>query len=118
MKGRLALFGGEKATLVEIAHRLGRKALQEVPATAQPDTILAGIGIARKFEGDESLAFDAPGVGVFFRCEDLECVSLEGVNTAEFEESTKKLGWALPGLRPAKPCPVAATDTAAPAMAN
>ena len=40
VKGRLVLFGGEKATPAEIAHRLGRKALQEVPATAQPDTIL------------------------------------------------------------------------------
>lgn len=27
VKGRLVLFGGEKATLAEVAHRLGRKAL-------------------------------------------------------------------------------------------
>ena len=30
----------DKATLAEIAHRLGRKALEEVAATAMPDTIL------------------------------------------------------------------------------
>ena len=40
VKGRLVLFEGEKATLAEIARRLGRKALEEVAATAQPDTIL------------------------------------------------------------------------------
>ena len=44
VKGRLILFEGEKSTLAEIAHRLGRKALEEVAATAQPDTIWAGIG--------------------------------------------------------------------------
>ena len=44
VKARLVLFEGEKATLAEIAHRLGRKALEEVAATAQPDTIWAGIG--------------------------------------------------------------------------
>ena len=36
VKGRLVLFEAEKATLAEIAHRLGRKALEEVAATAQP----------------------------------------------------------------------------------
>jgi transposase len=55
VKGRLVLFGGEKATLAEIAHRLGRKALQEVAATAQPDTILGWYRklIARKFDGSK-----------------------------------------------------------------
>ena len=42
IKGRL--FEEEKATLAEIAHRLGGKALEEVAGAAQPDTILAGIG--------------------------------------------------------------------------
>src|SRR5215469_16656797 len=37
VKGRLVLFGGEKATPAEIGHRLGRKVLQDVAATAQPD---------------------------------------------------------------------------------
>ena len=40
IKGRLLLSEEEKATLAEIAHRLGRKALEEVAGTAQPDTIL------------------------------------------------------------------------------
>jgi hypothetical protein len=40
IKGRLLLSKGEKATLAEIAHRLGREALENVAATANPDTIL------------------------------------------------------------------------------
>ncbi len=40
IKGRLLLSEGEKATLAEIAHRLGREALEHLAATANPDTIL------------------------------------------------------------------------------
>jgi putative transposase len=40
IKGRLLLSEDAKATLAEIAHRLGRVALQEVAATANPHTIL------------------------------------------------------------------------------
>ncbi len=40
IKGRLLISEGEKAILAEIAHRLGRMALEEVAATAKPDTIL------------------------------------------------------------------------------
>ena len=40
IKGRLLLSQEEKATLAEIAHRLGRRALEEVAGAAQPDTIL------------------------------------------------------------------------------
>jgi hypothetical protein len=36
----LSLSEGEKATLAEIAHRLGRMVLEDVAATAKPDTIL------------------------------------------------------------------------------
>src|SRR5260370_8350184 len=36
----LLLSEGEKATLAEIAHRLGREALEHLAATANPDTIL------------------------------------------------------------------------------
>ena len=52
IKGRLLLSEEEKATLAEIAHRLGRKAL-EVAATAKPDTILGWYRrlIANKFNG-------------------------------------------------------------------
>jgi hypothetical protein len=37
---RLELLDGEKRTLAEIAHRLGRKALAEVAVAAKPDTML------------------------------------------------------------------------------
>jgi hypothetical protein len=40
IKGRLLLSEGERATLAEIAHRLGRTALEDVAATAKPNTIL------------------------------------------------------------------------------
>jgi putative transposase len=53
IKGRLLLSEGEKTTLAEIAHRLGRAALKEVAATANPDTILGWYRklIANKFDG-------------------------------------------------------------------
>jgi hypothetical protein len=35
-----AALKGEKATLAEIAQRLGRKALEELAAVAKPDTLL------------------------------------------------------------------------------
>ena len=41
LKGRLKLSDAERATLAEIGHRLGRKALAEVATIARPDTILA-----------------------------------------------------------------------------
>src|SRR5207237_79836 len=56
IKGRLLLSEGEKATLAEIAHRLGRKALADVAATAKPETILGWYRklIAKKFDGSKS----------------------------------------------------------------
>jgi len=53
IKGRLQLLDGEKRTLSEIAHRLGRKALAEVAVAAKPDTILRWFRklVARKFDG-------------------------------------------------------------------
>jgi putative transposase len=54
IKGRLLLSEGEKATLAEIAQRLGRKALEELAAAvAKPDTLLAWSRklIANKFDG-------------------------------------------------------------------
>ena len=55
IKGRVLLTEGEKATLAEIAHRLGRKALEDVAATAKPDTILGWYRklIASKFDGSK-----------------------------------------------------------------
>jgi transposase len=53
IKRRLLLSEGEKAALAEIAHRLGRKALEELAAVAKPDTLLAWYRklIANKFDG-------------------------------------------------------------------
>ena len=56
IKGRLLLSDAERATLAEIGHRLGRKALEEVAATAKPNTILGWYRklIANKFDGSKS----------------------------------------------------------------
>ena len=53
IKGRLLLSESQKVTLAEIAHRLGRKALEDVAATAKPDTILGWYRklVANKFDG-------------------------------------------------------------------
>jgi transposase len=55
IKGRLLFSDAEKATLAEIAHRLGRKALEELSAVAKPDTLLAWYRklIANKFDGSK-----------------------------------------------------------------
>jgi putative transposase len=60
-KGRLKLSDADRATLGEIGHRLGRKALGEVANVARPDTILAWYRnlVARKFDG--SKARQGPG---------------------------------------------------------
>lgn len=51
INGRLRLSDAERATLGEIGHRLGRKALEEVAHAARPDTILGWYRrlVARKF---------------------------------------------------------------------
>src|SRR5258706_6508529 len=53
IKGRLLLSEGEKGTLAEIAHRLGRKALEDVAATAKPDMVMDWYRklIVDKFDG-------------------------------------------------------------------
>jgi putative transposase len=53
IKGRLLLSDSEKATLAEIAKRLGRKALADIAAAAKPDTLLRWYRelIAKKFDG-------------------------------------------------------------------
>jgi len=55
IKGRLLLSDDKKATLAEIAHRLGRKALEELAVVAKPDTLLAWYRklIANKFDGSK-----------------------------------------------------------------
>ena len=53
IKSRLLLSESQKVTLAEIAHRLGRKALEDVAAIAKPDTILGWYRklVANKFDG-------------------------------------------------------------------
>jgi putative transposase len=55
IKGRVRLSDGERATLAEIAKRLGRKALREIACIAKPDTILAWYRrlVAQKFDGSK-----------------------------------------------------------------
>ena len=61
LQGRLRLSNAERATLGEIGHRLGRKALGEVATAGLPDTILGWYRrlVARRFDG--SRARRAPG---------------------------------------------------------
>jgi hypothetical protein len=55
LKGRPKLSDAERATLGEIGHGLGRKALAELATVARPDTILAWYRklVARKFDGSK-----------------------------------------------------------------
>lgn len=55
IEGRLLLSDSEKTTLAEVAHRLGRKALADVAASAKPDTLLRWYRelIAKKFDGSK-----------------------------------------------------------------
>ena len=55
LSGRLKLSDTERATLGEIGHRLGRKALAEIATVARPDTILAWYRklAAHKFDGSK-----------------------------------------------------------------
>ena len=56
LKTPLRLTDSERVTLAEFAHRLGRKALQDVANTAKPDTIMGWYRrlVARKFDGSKS----------------------------------------------------------------
>ena len=56
LKTPLRLTDGERITLAEIAHRLGRKALEDVANAAKPDTILGWYRklVACKFDGSKS----------------------------------------------------------------
>ena len=55
IKGRLLLCDIDRATLAEIGHRLGRKALADVANAAKPDTILGWYRrlVACKFDGSK-----------------------------------------------------------------
>ena len=59
IKGRLLLSDTDKITLAEIAHRLGRKALEDVANVVKPDTIRGWYRelVARKFDGSKSRCY-------------------------------------------------------------
>jgi len=56
IKTRLQFSDAERVTLGEIAHRLGRKSLEEIAVSAKPDTILGWYRklIANKFDGSKA----------------------------------------------------------------
>ena len=56
LKTQLRLTDAERMTLAEIAHRLGRKALEDVANAAKPDNIMGWYRrlVARKFDGSKS----------------------------------------------------------------
>ncbi|MGI9289010.1 MAG: helix-turn-helix domain-containing protein [Pseudomonadales bacterium] len=56
LKSRLRVTDVERVTLAEIAHRLGRKALEDVAILARPDTLMGWYRklVARKFDGSKS----------------------------------------------------------------
>jgi len=56
LKTPLRLTDAERMTLAEIAHRLGRKALEDVANAVKPDTLMSWYRrlIARKFDGSKS----------------------------------------------------------------
>ena len=56
LKTPLRLTDAERVTLAEIAHRLGRKALEDIANVVKPDTLLGWYRrlIARKFDGSKS----------------------------------------------------------------
>jgi hypothetical protein len=56
LKTPVRLTDAERMTLAEIAHRLGRKALEDVANVVKPDTLLGWYRrlIARKFDGSKS----------------------------------------------------------------
>ena len=65
LDGRLLLSDAERATLGEIGHRLGRKALEDVANAARPDTILGWYRrlVARKFDGSRARRYRGrPGI--------------------------------------------------------
>jgi transposase InsO family protein len=61
IKGRVRLSDGERATLADIGHQLGKQALEQVATVVTPDTILAWHRrlVARKCDGSQQRK--APG---------------------------------------------------------
>jgi len=65
LKTPLRLTDAERITLAEIAHRLGRKALEDVANVVKPDTLMGWYRrlVARKFDGSKSRRYpDRPRI--------------------------------------------------------
>ncbi len=62
LKGRPLLSDTERASLGEIGHRLGRKALEGVAAAARPETVPGWYRtpVARKFDGSKRRRLPCP----------------------------------------------------------
>jgi len=67
-KTPLRLTDAERVTLAEIAHRLGRKALEDVANAAKPDTIIGWYRrlVARKFDGSKSRRYPIKRLAIFY----------------------------------------------------
>jgi len=66
LKTPLRLTDVERVTLAEIAHRLGRKALEDVANVVKPDTLMGWYRrlVARKFDGSKSRRYPGrPRIG-------------------------------------------------------
>jgi len=59
LRARVPLTNAQRATLAEIAKRMGRRALEHVASVAKPETILAWYRklVARKFDGSKHRAY-------------------------------------------------------------
>ena len=58
------------------------------------------------FRRPNFFSFDAAGAGVYLRCLDAECITVEGTTRSVFEGVSKAIGWAAPpppSLDPTKP---------------
>ena len=51
---------------------------------------------------EQDLEFQTPDGGVFLRCTEKECATLEGGDATHFSQWIKKLGWPAPSAAPAK----------------
>ncbi len=62
LNGRRQLSDSDRATLAEIGHRLGHRALEDVANAAKPDTILGWYRklVARKFDGSKRHRYPGP----------------------------------------------------------
>src|SRR5450432_4568567 len=98
LPSRLRLSNPERATLAEIAKRLGRKALREVACVAKPDTILAWYRrlVAEKFDGSKHRQYPFAPRGLPLPVEPLGGLDTAGAwnhQTSRRQAFDTKPGW-------------------------